>query len=146
MTIVAFVIAFVALLVAVAAIRYARRTVDGPGRATRVRQRMRGRGRQRAGPRFRLERISRHRYVLHNDGAVSAYDVRLHTGDVMVHEGDTAFHELPPGHREEYVLIQPMHGPQEEISVSWRPSTSAAEQITALPLTTEIVRPNDQDA
>ncbi|TDE11892.1 hypothetical protein [Jiangella asiatica] len=142
MTIVAFLIAFVVLLVAAVAVWYARRTVDGESATTRVRRRMRVRGRAH----FQLEHTSRHRYVLHNDGSASAYDVRLLHGDVVVEQGATHFREFPPGRSEEYLLFQPMQGPQDDIRIAWRTRRGAPETVVRLPLNTGIVPSEGQEA
>lgn len=107
-------IALVVALIITAAVVYARPPAPGTGHVRRYRRRVR------AAPRFRLERLSQHRYVLHNDGGTPAHDVSVDTGDLTVTEGETRLREFGPRHAEHYLLIQPMHGRVADIVVRWR--------------------------
>ncbi|SDS27437.1 hypothetical protein [Jiangella sp. DSM 45060] len=126
------IIAVVVVLVLAATVVYARQPASGTGRIARYRRRAR------SAPRFRLERLSQHRYVLRNDGGSPAYDVRLDTADLTVTEGETHLREFGPRHAEHYLLIQPMHGRVADIVVRWhiRPGDDDV-QVTPLPLDIE---------
>ncbi|RIQ11593.1 hypothetical protein [Jiangella rhizosphaerae] len=130
--VVVLLIALVVVLLLTVTVVYARQPVPGTGRVSRYRRRAR------AAPRFRLERLSQHRYVLHNDGGMPAHDVRLDTGDLTVTEGETHLREFGPRHAEHYLLIQPMYGRVSDLIVHWhlRPGDDA-EQVTPLPLDIE---------
>lgn len=69
---------------------------------------------------FVIEQLSRHRYALRNDGSGTAYTVSIETADLSVHEGSTSIDEFPPGHVEEYLLIQPMDERVTAIDITWR--------------------------
>lgn len=126
------IIALVVLLVLAATVVYARQPAAGTGRIARYRRRAR------SAPRFRLERLSQHRYVLRNDGGTPAYDVRLDTGDLTVTEGETHLREFGPRHAEHYLLIQPMHGRVTDIVVRWHPRPGDDDvQVTPLRLDIE---------
>ncbi|PSK92986.1 hypothetical protein CLV30_13111 [Haloactinopolyspora alba] len=85
-------------------------------------------------PHFRFEHTSRHRYVLYNDGPGTAYAVRLEVGEISVHEGSLGFDQFPPGHAEEYLLIQPLSGPLSEITLSWHAQRDGLDPARATPL------------
>lgn len=106
-----------------------------PGTTRMARYRRR---RVRMAPQFRLERLSQHRYVLHNDGGTAAHDVRIDTADLTITEGETHLREFDPGHAEHYMIIQPMHGHISELVVRWRlRHRGGAEQVSPLPLDIE---------
>lgn len=150
MDIAAFVASIAALLVAIWAVWYLRLAASVPGRSTQPRRHRVGRRRLvRARPetRFRLDHISRHRYVLRNEGTLTAYDVRVETGELSVHEGSPTLGYFPPGHTKAYLLIQPLQGRQNEITVRWRQRRgSLDEEVTRLPLDTDVTSAEDQGA
>lgn len=136
MTVVVVIIVVAVLVVAALILVSARQAGIGAERPSRRYGRRR---RVRQAPRFRLERLSQHRYVLHNDGATSAYDVRVDTKDLTVTEGETHMREFSAGHAQDYLLIQPMHGHVSELTVRWRTRPGAdPEVVTELPLDTEV--------
>jgi hypothetical protein len=93
-------------------------------------------------PRFRLDHVSTHRYVLRNDGGSTAYDVHVDTGQLVVQEGSVVFDEFPPRGAEKYLLIQPLHGRMSEITVRWRDRPGHPEQhADQLPLATRVTSP-----
>ena len=135
MTVVVVLIVVAVLVLAVLILVSARRAGVAADRPSRYGRRRR----VRMAPRFRLERVSQHRYVLHNDGATAAYDVRVDTKDLTVTEGETHMREFGAGHAQDYLLIQPMHGRVSELTVRWRSRPGAdAEVVTELPLDTEV--------
>lgn len=137
MTVVVVLIVVAVLVLAVLILVSARQA--GVGTETDRPSRYRRRRRVRMAPRFRLERVSQHRYVLHNDGASAAYDVRVDTRDLTVTEGETHMREFGAGHAQDYLLIQPMHGRVTELTVRWRARPGAEPEVVAeLPLDTEV--------
>lgn len=134
MTVVVVLIVVAVLVLAALVLVSARQAGIGAERPSRYGRRRRAR----MAPRFRLERVSQHRYVLHNEGASSAHDVRVDTKDLTVTEGETHMREFSAGHAQDYLLIQPMHGHVSELTVRWRsrPGTND-EVVTQLPLDIE---------
>ncbi|TDE13577.1 hypothetical protein [Jiangella asiatica] len=127
-------VAVVALLLALWAAWYVRRAVSEAGRSART---MLGvAGREWFGALFRLSHVSRHRYVLRNDGNSTAYGVRVDVGDLVRHEGAAAIDEFPPGRAEKYMLIQPLQLRVTEIRVTWhdRQDRLDAPRSVRLPL------------
>jgi hypothetical protein len=134
-TVVLVLIVVAVLVVAALILISARQAGIGAERPSRYGRRRR----VRQAPRFRLERLSQHRYVLHNEGATAAHDVRVDTKDLTVTEGETHMREFSAGHAQDYLLIQPMHGHVSELTVRWRTRPGAdPEVVTELPLDTEV--------
>ncbi|PZF81711.1 hypothetical protein [Jiangella anatolica] len=140
MRVVVLLIALAVVLVLTVTLLSTRPPAAGTGRLSRYRRRAR------QAPTFRLERVSQHRYVLHNDGGLPAYDVQLDTRDLTVTEGETSLREFRPRHAEQYLLIQPMHGRVTDLVVRWRIRPGSDDvQVTPLPLDIEAA-PEGQDA
>lgn len=96
MEVVPFAVAITALLLALWTIWYVRRAVSEVGRSAR--SMLSVSGREWAGAVFRLSHVSRHRYVLRNEGNSTDYGVRVDVGDLVRHEGVVILDEsLPPG-------------------------------------------------
>ncbi|MBB5790837.1 hypothetical protein [Jiangella mangrovi] len=135
MTVVVVLIVVAVLILAALILISARQAGVGAQRPSRYGRRRR----VRMAPRLRLERLSQHRYVLHNDGATAAFDVRVDTKDLTVTEGETHMREFSAGHARDFLLIQPMHGHVSELTVRWRSRPGAdAEVVTELALDTEV--------
>ncbi|SDU76586.1 hypothetical protein [Jiangella alkaliphila] len=73
--------AVISLLLAIWAVWYARRAVAVVNRSARTTLSVMGR--VWTGAWFRLDHVSRHRYVLRNVGAAAAYGVRVDVGDLV---------------------------------------------------------------
>lgn len=97
-------------------------------------------------PRFQLDHVSTHRYVLRNVGEGDAYAVRVETGELSVHEGSLKFTRFPPGHTEEYLMIQPLQGPEHEVVVTWHEQRDGTDDphSTPLPLEAHTVPTEDE--
>lgn len=140
------VVAIASLLLAGWAAWYVRRAVAEAGRLA---QSALGRaGSDSGGARFRLQHVSRHRYVLRNEGDSTAYGVRLDISDLVLQEGSVVLSSFPPGHGARYMLIQPVQVHVAEISVSWhdRPDCLDAPRSVRLPLQLRLDHPEHHGA
>ena len=140
------VVSIVSVLLAMGAVWYARRATAEVGRSARLARNLAGR--ESADVHFRLDHISRHRYVLRNDGTGTAFGVLVDVGEIVLHEGSVRFNEFRPGHAERYMLIQPLEIRVHEVVVMWhdRPDGLDAPRIARLPLRAGTSRPERQGA
>lgn len=97
---------------------------------------------------FRLKHVSRHRYVLRNEGNGTAYGVRVDVGELVLHEGRAVLEEFPAGHAERYMLIQPLQVRIGEIRITWhdRPDRLDAPRSVRLSLQVRTDHPEHQGA
>lgn len=139
-------VSIVSLLLAMGAIWYARRAIAEVGRSARL---VRSAAvREWADVAFRLDHLSRHRYVLRNVGTGTAFSVRVDVGEIVLQEGSLRFGEFPAGHAERYMFIQPLEVRVHEIVVMWhdRPDALDAPRVARLPLRAGTTRSERQGA
>lgn len=140
MEFVAFVFSVVALMLSAIAVWYASRAVREVIRHARP---MSPAEHGRAQAIFRLQHVSAHRYVLHNDGTAVARRVRIEPGEVVIQNGDLTFDSFQPGRTEEYLLFQPLQGRVNEIVITWQDDGFEVRRLASLPLNTHVVHDDD---
>jgi hypothetical protein len=143
MTVAAFVVSILAVLVAGGALWYVRgqkivadRAADIADAALKLGQAAERRAKEaedRTRVAWALEHISGMQYVLHNHGTESAYDVHVELGDFQLRGGgEEDFTEFPADHAESYHFGRGIDSTQTSVSVTWRlqgdPSSERRQQ------------------